>query len=65
MAVLKLRQGLGRLVRTPEDRGVILIADSRLSSRSYKKAFLFSFPLAPRFLGSPEELDVVLGEVFR
>lgn len=65
MAVLKLRQGLGRLVRTPEDRGVILIADPRLSSRSYKKAFLSSFPLAPRFLGSPEELDVVLGEVFR
>ena len=65
MAVLKLRQGLGRLVRTPEDRGVILIADRRLSSRSYKKVFLSSFPLAPRFLESPEELDVVLSEVFR
>ncbi len=65
MAVLKLRQGLGRLVRTPEDRGVILIADPRLSFRSYKKTFLSSFPLAPRFLGNPEELDVVLGEIFR
>ena len=65
MAVLKLRQGLGRLVRTPEDRGVILIADPRLSSRPYRRAFLSSFPLEPRFLGSPEELDVVLGEVFR
>jgi ATP-dependent DNA helicase DinG len=64
MAVLKLRQGLGRLVRTPEDRGVILIADPRLSSRPYRRAFLSSFPLEPRFLGSPEELDVVLGEVF-
>lgn len=65
MAVLKLRQGLGRLVRTPEDRGVILIADPRLSSRPYKGVFLSSFPREPRFLGSPEELDVVLGEVFR
>jgi len=65
LAVLKLRQGLGRLVRTPTDRGVILIADSRLASRPYRPAFLSSLPVAPKILHSPEELEVVLREVFR
>jgi len=65
LAVLKLRQGLGRLVRTPTDRGVILIADSRLASRPYRPAFLSSLPVAPKIIHSPEELEVVLREVFR
>ncbi len=65
LAVLKLRQGLGRLVRTPDDRGVILIADPRLASRSYRPAFLSSLPVAPRTIHNLEELEVVLREVFR
>ncbi len=65
LAVLKLRQGLGRLVRTPTDRGLILIADPRLVSRSYRGAFLAALPVAPRILQHPEDLDVVLREVFR
>ncbi len=65
LAVLKLRQGLGRLVRTPDDRGVILIADPRLASRSYRSAFLSSLPGAPRIIQGLEELEVVLCEVFR
>lgn len=65
LAVLKLRQGLGRLVRTPADRGVVLIADPRLAFRSYKGAFLSALPVAPRVLQTSEELDVVLAEVFR
>ncbi|MGQ9700661.1 MAG: helicase C-terminal domain-containing protein, partial [Candidatus Bipolaricaulaceae bacterium] len=36
LALLKLRQGLGRLVRTPTDRGLILITDPRLTSRPYR-----------------------------
>ncbi len=65
LAVLKLRQGLGRLVRTPEDRGVILIADSRLASRSYRSSFLGVLPVEPEILRQPEEVDVVLRAVFR
>lgn len=65
LAVLKLRQGLGRLVRTPTDRGVILLADPRLASRRYRGHFLRVLPTAPRILGAPEELDVVLAQVFR
>lgn len=65
LAVLKLRQGLGRLVRTPTDRGAILIADPRLVSRSYRQAFLSSLPVPPVVVQSPEELEVVLREIFR
>ncbi|MCS7239688.1 MAG: ATP-dependent DNA helicase [Candidatus Bipolaricaulota bacterium] len=65
LAVLKLRQGLGRLVRTPTDRGVILIADPRLTSRPYRNAFLSALPIAPDTIHSLAELDVVLHAVFR
>lgn len=65
LAVLKLRQGLGRLVRTPTDRGVILIADPRLTSRSYRSAFLSALPIAPEVIHSLTELDIVLDAVFR
>ena len=38
-AVLKFRQGFGRLIRTEEDEGVFLCVDPRLSSRSYGRKF--------------------------
>lgn len=65
LAVLKLRQGLGRLVRTPTDRGVILLADPRLASRTYRGHFLRALPVPPRILQDLGELDVVLAQVFR
>lgn len=65
LALLKLRQGLGRLVRTPTDRGLILITDPRLTSRPYRMAFLKALPGAPQIIHQPADLDVVLGEVFR
>lgn len=43
-AVLQLRQGFGRLIRTHEDRGVVAILDPRLRSRSYGRAFLEALP---------------------
>ncbi|QSR88239.1 DEAD/DEAH box helicase family protein [Methylacidiphilum caldifontis] len=46
-AVLKFRQGVGRLIRSKEDRGIIAILDSRILSRSYGKMFLLSIPSAP------------------
>ena len=44
MAVLRLRQGFGRLIRTKTDRGVAVILDHRIVSRRYGKAFLDSLP---------------------
>ena len=43
-AILRLRQGFGRLIRTKTDRGVVVILDRRISSRRYGKAFLDSLP---------------------
>ena len=43
-AVIRLKQGFGRLIRHKEDRGLIVILDSRLLTRSYGKSFLNSLP---------------------
>lgn len=43
-AIFKLQQGWGRLLRTKEDRGVCIILDSRLISKSYGKEFERAFP---------------------
>ena len=43
-AVLRLRQGFGRLIRTKTDRGVAVILDRRMVSRRYGKVFLESLP---------------------
>ena len=46
-AILKLRQGVGRLIRSSRDRGTIVILDSRILTRSYGKAFLKALPECP------------------
>jgi Rad3-related DNA helicase len=67
-AVLRFRQGVGRLIRRSDDRGVLVVCDPRLVTASYRRAFLESLPVAPertgdarllaagaaRFLGVPE-----------
>ena len=43
-AIILLKQGFGRLVRSKEDRGVVAILDPRLRTRDYGKIFLESLP---------------------
>jgi ATP-dependent DNA helicase DinG len=43
-AVIKLRQGFGRLIRTRSDRGIVVLLDPRLSSKSYGRIFFESLP---------------------
>ena len=43
-ATLKLKQGLGRLIRSEEDRGVVLILDNRILSHGYGRVMLSSLP---------------------
>jgi ATP-dependent DNA helicase DinG len=43
-AILRLKQGLGRLIRSKSDRGVLSILDNRLSTKSYGKLFMASLP---------------------
>ena len=43
-AVIKLRQGFGRLVRSSTDRGIVVLLDPRISSKPYGRVFLSSLP---------------------
>jgi len=47
-AVIALKQGLGRLIRTREDFGVLSVLDPRLRTRHYGKIFLDSLPEMPQ-----------------
>ena len=46
-AVLKFRQGIGRLIRTKDDKGIIVILDSRIVTKNYGRQFLESIPKCP------------------
>lgn len=43
-AVIKFKQGFGRLIRSRTDRGAVLIFDRRVASKSYGRSFLLSLP---------------------
>jgi ATP-dependent DNA helicase DinG len=46
-AVLKLRQGVGRLIRTKKDHGLVCILDNRIVTKRYGKTFMKALPDAP------------------
>ncbi len=50
-AVIRLRQGFGRLIRSSTDRGVVIILDRRLHDAPYGRVFLNSLPPARRYTG--------------
>ena len=52
-AILKLRQGVGRLIRTGRDKGLVCILDNRILTKFYGKSFLAALPEAP--------LDIIEG----
>ena len=54
--LLRLRQGLGRLIRTTTDRGVVVLLDSRILTASYRETLLKSLPPATIRIGSKKEL---------
>jgi ATP-dependent DNA helicase DinG len=47
LAILALRQGLGRLIRHRTDRGILTVLDPRLRTKGYGRRFLASLPPAP------------------
>ena len=61
-AVLRLRQGVGRLIRTQDDRGAVLLLDRRAMERWYGRIFLGSLPPMQR-IGGP--MRAVLERVAR
>jgi ATP-dependent DNA helicase DinG len=55
-AILRFRQGFGRLIRTQSDRGVVVILDKRVLTKRYGKSFLASLPGCTRREGPLFEL---------
>jgi ATP-dependent DNA helicase DinG len=52
-AILRFRQGFGRLIRSSADRGQVVVLDARIATKFYGKAFLDALPDGVR----PEWLD--------
>jgi ATP-dependent DNA helicase DinG len=46
-AVLKFRQGVGRLIRTKNDTGIIVVLDNRVLAKQYGRSFLNALPVCP------------------
>jgi ATP-dependent DNA helicase DinG len=46
-AILKFRQGAGRLIRTRSDSGIIVVLDNRVLAKQYGQAFLDALPKCP------------------
>jgi DNA polymerase-3 subunit epsilon/ATP-dependent DNA helicase DinG len=55
-AILRFRQGVGRLIRTSTDRGVVAIFDSRILSKSYGTQFIEALPECTTQYGSLAKL---------
>lgn len=59
-AVIRFKQGFGRLIRTKSDRGVVIVLDNRISSRQtrYGSQFVRSLPGPSLFSGTSEEVMI-------
>ncbi len=55
-AILRFRQGFGRLIRSSTDRGVVAVFDSRIIKKSYGQTFLTSLPDCEIVQGKLEDL---------
>jgi ATP-dependent DNA helicase DinG len=55
-AVIRLKQGFGRLIRTRTDRGVVIVCDPRLVTKAYGKTFRDSLPARTRVFKDQAQL---------
>jgi ATP-dependent DNA helicase DinG len=51
-AVLKFKQGFGRLIRTTADRGAVVVLDSRTARRYYGRSFIGALPGCTTYVGN-------------
>lgn len=61
-AILKFRQGFGRLIRTQSDRGVVVVLDRRVLSKQYGRLFLESLPQCTARVGPLSQLPKLAGQ---
>jgi Rad3-related DNA helicase/DNA polymerase III epsilon subunit-like protein len=61
-AVLRLKQGFGRLIRRQTDRGAVVLMDHRIANRTYGAAFLDALPKAAVHLGSSTDMAPAIAQ---
>lgn len=59
-AVITLKQGVGRLIRHHQDRGVVIICDNRLVMKPYGATFINSLPPSPRTRSINKVIDFLV-----
>ena len=64
-AALRLKQGFGRLIRTRDDRGVVLLMDSRVATRRYGEDLLDGLPPAQRVVAPWVEVEKAIRKFYR
>jgi ATP-dependent DNA helicase DinG len=55
-AVIKFKQGFGRLIRTATDSGIVVVTDPRMTTKQYGEVFLSSLPSCPVIRVSSSQL---------
>ena len=60
-AVLRFRQGFGRLIRTKADRGVVIVTDPRIVTKNYGATFRKSIPASVHTITSEDDLFARIG----
>lgn len=65
LAVVKLKQGVGRLIRTKLDRGCIVCLDTRLITKGYGKLFLNSLPPCEKIFADSLTLQQKMEDFYR
>lgn len=63
-AIIKFKQGFGRLIRSKQDYGVVLCLDNRIITKSYGKLFLNSLPECEVVLGYLEDIKATVRQYF-
>lgn len=63
-ATVRFKQGVGRLIRSEEDRGIVVVLDPRLITKGYGRVFLTSIPIPKHLAVSREELPGRIREWF-
>jgi Rad3-related DNA helicase len=63
-SVLKFRQGLGRLIRSKEDRGIVINLDERIDKKAYGQYFKRSLPVQAITVVGLENLMQEVNEFF-
>jgi ATP-dependent DNA helicase DinG len=61
-AILRFKQGFGRLIRSDKDRGIMMVFDKRVITAKYGKDFLKSIPSVPMKKGNIDELVEIINK---